>query len=101
MIKEHITHYKKIKLNDDISLRYFYSFEDKPNFNRKWVIKSHSLKKYSIIDRNAVELILKLHNKNIDRYKEIRGKVTKKGYEKLVIKPNGKIKIHYEETQSD
>ena len=101
MIKEHITHYKKIKLNDDISLRYFYSFEDKPNFNRKWVIKSHSLKKYSIIDRNAVELILKLHNKNIDKYKEIRGKVTKKGYEKLVIKSNGKIKIHHEETQSD
>ena len=101
MIKEHITHYKKIKLNDDISLRYFYSFEDKPNFNRKWVIKSHSLKKYSIIDRNAVELILKLYNKNIDKYKEIRGKVTKKGYEKLVIKPNGKIKIHHEETQSD
>ena len=26
--KEHLTHYKKIKLNDDISLRYFYSYED-------------------------------------------------------------------------
>ena len=95
--KEHLTHYKKIKLDDDISLRYFYSYEDKKHFTNKWVIKSHDKKKYSIIDFKAVELISELHNVDINKYTEIRGKVTNKGYQKLVIKPNGKIKIKYED----
>jgi len=97
-MKEHLTHYKKIKLNKDISLRYFYSYQDRKNLVGKWVIKSHKQKKYSIIDLKAVELILSLHKKNIENYTEIRGKVNKKGFQKIIIKPNGKTKIKYEKT---
>ena len=94
--KEHLTHYKKIKLTKDISLRYFYSYQDKKNLIGKWVIKSHKQKKYSIIDLKTVDLILLAHNKNIEDYIEIRGKVHKKGFQKIMIKPNGKVKIKYE-----
>ena len=98
-IQEHLTHYKKIKLNKDISLRYFYSYEDKKHFTNKWVIKSHNQKKYSIIDLKAVELILELHNLDINNYIEIRGKVTEKGFQKLTIKSNGKVKTKYEKIE--
>lgn len=100
VINEHLTHYKIIKLDEDISLRFFYTFQDKKNFENKWVLKSHSLKKYSILDKNALTLLLKLHNKDINKYKEIRGKVTEKGFEKIVIKENGKIKQKIEEIES-
>jgi len=47
----HRTHYKKIELSEDISLRYFFTFDDIPNFENKWVIKSHNKKKYEVIWR--------------------------------------------------
>ncbi|MEA3314980.1 MAG: hypothetical protein U9Q30_03920 [Campylobacterota bacterium] len=100
VINEHLTHYKMIKLDDDISIRFFYTFQDKKNFENKWVLKSHSLKKYSILDKNALSLLLKLHQKDINKYKEIRGKITQKGFEKIVIKENGKIKHTIEEIMS-
>ena len=43
--KEHLTHYKKINLNKDISLRYFYTFQDQRKFENQWVLKSHKDKK--------------------------------------------------------
>jgi len=99
IIKEHLTHYKKIDLDDDISIRFFYTFQDRANLENKWVIKSHSMKQYSILDKHGLALILKLHNKDVNRYKEIRGKVTEKGFEKIIIKPNGKIKRIFEELE--
>jgi hypothetical protein len=96
IVKEHLTHYKKIKINKDISIRYFYTFQDKPTFEKKWVLKSHSQRKYSILDKNGLHLLLELHNKDINKYQEIRGKITNKGFEKLVIKPNGKVKMFIE-----
>lgn len=94
--KLHITHYKKIKLNKDISLRYFFAFEDRPKLVGKWVIKSHSTKKYRVIDMATADLIAMSHNKELKNYKEIIGRYILENmhpiYRKVIIK-NNKVKI--------
>jgi len=95
-MQEHLTHYKKVKITKDISLRYFYTFQDRKNLENKWVLKSHSEKKYTIIDKNGIELLNMLHNFNIDKFIEIRGVVRNGIYNKIVIKLNGKIKVFNE-----
>jgi len=94
--KLHITHYKKIKLNGDISLRYFFAFEDRPKLVGKWVIKSHSTKRYRVIDRATADLIAMSHNKELNNYKEIMGRYILESmhptYRKVIIK-NNKAKI--------
>jgi len=103
--KSHLTHYKKIKLNKDISLRYFFTFEDRLNLNGKWVIKSHSTKEYGIIDERTARLIATAHNKTLDDYKEIMGRYvanmsgTGSVYRKVIISNNekkDKAKFTYE-----
>ena len=100
MVKHHRTHYKKIKLNDDISLRYFFSFEDRPQLDGKWVIKSHNSKEYGIVDERTAKLIAMSHNKELSIYKEIMGRYIFEDncepiYRKVIIKGN-KSKVYYE-----
>ena len=82
----HRTHYKKIELTDDISLRYFFEFEDIPDFKNKWVIKSHDRKEYEVITRKTAKLIAETHNKTLQDYVEIIGRETKNGYMKIIVK---------------
>ena len=101
----HLTHYKKIKLSKDVSLRYFFSFEDKPQLVGKWVIKSHSTKKYGILDERTAELIADSHNTHLGNYKEIIGRYISNGvdapiYRKVLIKGN-KVKILKAEPHTD
>ena len=95
-MSEHLTHYKKVKITKDISLRYFYTFQDRKNLEGKWVLKSHLKKKYTVIDNNGLELLSMLHNFKIDKYQEIRGIIKENIYHKIIIKSNGKIKTFTE-----
>ena len=98
---EFVSHYKKIKLSKDISLRYFYSFQARKYLVGKWALKSHSDRKYSIIDNIGVELILRLHNKDINDFIEIRNKLTNNGFEKMKIKNDGTIKVKIEKPSQE
>jgi len=98
-MNEHLTHYKKVKITKDISLRYFYTFQDRKNLEGKWVLKSHSKKKYTVIDNNGLELLEMLHDFDLNKYEEIRGIIKNNIYNKLVIKSNGKIKIFSEKKE--
>ena len=83
----HRTHYKKIELSEDISLRYFFTFDDIPNFENKWVIKSHNKKKYGEINRTVAELIAESHGKTLSDYIEIIGRqINNNSYMKIIIK---------------
>ena len=78
--------YLKIDLTEDISLRYYFQFEDRPEFNEKWVLKSHNEKKYAVIDNNTLDLILKSHHKSLNNAKEIIArKITKTKYRKIIL----------------
>ncbi|RLA76589.1 MAG: hypothetical protein DRG78_18760 [Epsilonproteobacteria bacterium] len=99
-MQEHLTHYKKVKITKDISLRYFYTYQDRKHFENKWVLKSHKTKTSSIVDKYMIELLSMLHSFDINNYKEIRGMVKDGNYEKVIIKSNGKIKRIVEKQQT-
>ena len=71
MAKKHLTWYIKIPLTGDVSLRYYYTFEDRKHLENEWVIKSHEDKKYEIISTDACKLIAKA-------FSEILGKDVEK-----------------------
>lgn len=59
--KHHRQHYLKWALDDtnDWSIRYFWVFDARPEYQRKWVLKSHKLKHYIELTRGqALEYIL-------------------------------------------
>jgi len=94
-MKYHTVWYLKIPLTDDLSVRYFFAFDDMPKFKNKWVIKSHSTKEYAILDKKAVELILKSHHKTLEDAVEIIARQQGDYYRKIEI--NEKAELFAEE----
>lgn len=62
--KKHRCHYLKwVLVDSDWSIRYFWVFDSRPGFQRKWVLKSHSTKEYIILSQSeALDYIGVLHN---------------------------------------
>lgn len=59
--KHHRQHYLKWSLDgtNDWSIRYFWVFDARPQYQRKWVLKSHKLKHYIELTKGqALEYIL-------------------------------------------
>lgn len=90
-------HYIKWNITDNLSIRYFYNFTDKPEYNMKFTLKNHK-------ERTLVELDEKTAKEMIENvcrdepYLEIIGYEAKgknKGYRKLVMK-NGEVSEIYE-----
>jgi len=78
--------YLKWNLTDDLSIRYFYKFQDKPEFENKWVLKSHKDKKYEIINREVVEMLFKAFNLTDNNAVEIIGRnLTQTKFRKLEV----------------
>lgn len=87
------THYFKYQLNfsEDYSLRYFLQFEDRPEYEGQFVLKSHSKRESSIITRSMAEdLIGKLCEIPCE---EIIGRRLGKNYEKIVISENKLVRF--------
>ena len=83
--KFHLTWYLKIPLTDDLSVRYFFVFDDRPDLKGKWVIKSHSRKEYGVIDEKTAGMIVESHGKTLDDAVEVTGRNTFRGYRKIEI----------------
>ena len=78
--------YLKWNLTNDLSIRYFYKFQDKPEFENKWVLKSHKDKKYEIINREIAEMLFKAFNLTDNDAVEIIGRnLTQTKFRKLKI----------------
>jgi len=91
MTRKHLTWYIKIPLTEDVSLRYYYTFEDRKHLENEWVIKSHSDKKYATISTDACKLIAKAFSEILgkdvekDAVEVIGRSVTNKKYRKIEI----------------
>ena len=77
---KHRTHYLKWGISDDISIRYFYVFEDDKSKEGKFFIKSHNKKHYNEIDKKMADILINEYNslgieiigfKHNDDYKKI------------------------------
>ena len=84
--ESHLCWYIKIPLNDDLSLRYYLVFEDRKELERKWILKSHSEKKYGEVSKSAVELLCKLFGVDEEEYEEIVSRKLPNGvYTKTIV----------------
>ena len=92
-MREHLTHYKKVKITKDISLRFFYTFQARKHLEGQWVMKSHSKRKYGVINHHGRLILKTLHDFDLNHFEEIRGVIRNGIYNKTIIKPNGKIKV--------
>lgn len=90
-------HYIKWNITANLSIRYFYNFTDRPEYNMKFTLKNHK-------ERTLVELDEKTAKEMIENvckdepYLEIIGYEVKgknKGYRKLIMK-NGEVSEIYE-----
>jgi len=78
--------YLKWNLTDDLSIRYFYKFQDRPEYENRWVLKSHKDKKYEIINREIAEMLFKAFNLTDANSVEIIGRnLTQTKFRKLEI----------------
>ncbi len=58
--KSNASHYIKWKLTDDLSLRFYFLFQDRKNYENKYFLKSHSKKDYQeITSLTIVEELIK------------------------------------------
>jgi hypothetical protein len=88
LISNHRTHYIKLHLNEDWSLRYHFIYEDKQEKEHLWILKSHSLKiEIELKETEANEYA----NKYKPKAEEIIGfiDIFDKKYKKIFINNNG------------
>lgn len=80
-------HYIKWNITDNLSIRYFYNFADRPEYNMKFTLKNHKERTLVEIDENtAKEMIMQVCRK--EPYQEIIGYQQKgkgKGYKKIIM----------------
>ena len=94
------TWYDKIILDDNLSLRYYYIFDDRRHLVGKWVIKDHSSKKYAEISEQAARMICESHDIDFDKDREeVIGRTVKmgddvQGYRKIIL--GDSVSVSYE-----
>lgn len=85
--KSHSCWYIKIPLDEDLSLRYYFLFEDRKELERRWILKSHSKKRFGTISDEAAELLRERFGANAGEYEEIISRRLPNGvYVKTVVK---------------
>ena len=90
--KNHANWYVEVALNDDMAIRYYYLFRNKPQLNNQWVIKFLSKKgipQYKTVDEQTAMLIIKSHNKSLkkDKREYISKAVGKNDFVKVDMTP--------------
>ena len=81
--KSHHIHYIKFPLTENLSIRYFFSFQNQPEKSGKFYMKNHKEKTYSEIDIESVKELLSNFCK--EKGIEIIGRRVGKNYRKVII----------------
>ena len=91
----HSIHYIKWDITSNLSIRYFYNFQDRLEFVGKFAIKNHKEKELILISKETATEFISLYN---SKFKEIIGysqKGKNKGYRKIIMQ-NSKISEIFE-----
>jgi len=84
-------HYLKWKLDNanDWSIRFFFNFDTRTQYNGKWVLKSHKNKDYIILTRNEAFEYLQKYSKNLQPEEIFSLNEFGCGFRKLCVHPKG------------
>jgi FMN phosphatase YigB (HAD superfamily) len=88
ILNKNRTHYLKWKYNDDISIRYFFLFEDRKENEKKYFIKSHSKKEYIPLSEKQAELMI--NQLKCDEPEEILGIILNGKFKKIILNNGNK-----------
>lgn len=83
-------HYLKWKLDNinDWSIRFFFNFDTRPQYNGKWVLKSHKEKHYIILTKTEAISYIQKFSKSLEPEEIFAVFEFGFGYRKLNIHPN-------------
>ena len=73
MTRRHATWYIKTPLTENVSLRYYFVFEDRKHLENSWVIKNHKDKTYAKISADAGKMISSMFKEIFDKDVEHEG----------------------------
>jgi hypothetical protein len=85
------THYLKWKLDNanDWSIRFFFNFDSRTQYNKQWVLKSHKEKHYIIITRKEAVDYIRKYSKVLQPEEIFALNEFGCGYRKLSVHPKG------------
>lgn len=89
IIKSNRTHYIKLNITNNMSLRYHFTFTSKSHLEGKWILKFHKESYYQEIEDKLANIMILEHN--ISEYKEIVGIQNGSEFNKVILN-NGNIK---------
>lgn len=92
MSNRQLKHYKKVKITKEISLRYFYTYQDKQHLEKKWSLAMNAEDNYSIFTLEGIEVLKMLHDFDVKNYKEIIEVTENNIHYKTILKAKGKAK---------
>ena len=100
MNKKNRQHYIKWPMNEDMSIRYYFLFEDRPEFEKKYVIKSHNSKLYETISVNMAKKLIKELTLKFTKTEVIGEKVIDENkninYRKIIIQNDKILNVEFE-----
>lgn len=77
---DHRTHYIKLTVDENISLRYYLTFDDRPGMVGKWWLWNHTTKEMFELTKPLLKSIIQLTTKA----EEVIGRRLHKNYQKLI-----------------
>lgn len=82
------THYLKWGLCAEWSIRFIFTYDAIPEYNMKWVLKSHYKKIYIILTKNEAMDYIQKYCKNLEPKEYISLTEFGRGYRRTVIDPH-------------
>ena len=93
LVSSNRQHYLKFLIGNDISIRFYFQFEDRKEYEGKWFIKSHAGKIYQEIDEKIAKRMIV--DSECD-FKEIIGQRIGNRYRKIVVENNENVNHYFE-----
>ncbi len=63
-MRDNVCHYKKWDITEDLSLRFYYSFQARKDYANQYYLKAHKSKSYQLIDNKSIIQHLKSLSKD-------------------------------------
>ena len=79
------THYLKWVLDDDWSIRYFFTYDTRTQYVRQWVLKSHYEKIYIILTKNEALEYIQAKARQYEPQEYFSLSEFGKGYRRIVV----------------
>ena len=90
------THYLKWGLCAEWSIRFVFTYDARPQYNMKWILKSHFKKIYIILTKNEAMDYIQVYAKSLEPREYISMTEFGKGYRRMILDPISGVDCYME-----